>query len=326
MKLHNYIKALLGVILISLTLPHSSSAQYHKERGLVRDGNEQFDKRNYRRSLESYKSALKHDSTNYEALYNRANAYHHTMYANPNDTTYQASELNALYDNILADTLLSDRQRAEVYRNYGESLFAEENYEAALNSFRESLRLNPNDQETKYNYVLTKRIVDQKRQSQQNQGGGNSDNNQDQQQNQNQNQNQGGGVNDNQQQNDNQGEGNQDNDNQDKNQDNKGDKGDNNPEDNNDGSDEQKDNNQNSGNDKEEQQNDNNSNQQNDQNNNGDNGDNGDNGQSDAQPEPKELTPEQQRMLDAMQAQEDKTQEKLKEQKRGVIIPGKKNW
>lgn len=323
MKLHNYIKALLGVILISLTLPHSSSAQYHKERGLVRDGNEQFDKRNYRRSLESYKSALKHDSTNYEALYNRANAYHHTMYANPDDTTYQASELNALYDNILADTLLSDRQRAEVYRNYGESLFAEENYEAALNSFRESLRLNPNDQETKYNYVLTKRIVDQMRQSQQNQGGGNSDNNQDQQQNQNQDQNQGGGGNDNQQQNDNQGEGNQDNDNQDKNQDNKGDKGDNNPEGNNDGSNEQKDNNQNSGNDKEEQQNDNNSNQQNDQNN---NGDNGDNGQSDAQPEPKELSPEQQRMLDAMQAQEDKTQEKLKEQKKGVIIPGKKNW
>lgn len=289
----------------------------------MRDGNEQFDKRNYRRSLESYKSALKHDSTNYEALYNRANAYHHTMYANPDDTTYQASELNALYDNILADTLLSDRQRAEVYRNYGESLFAEENYEAALNSFRESLRLNPNDQETKYNYVLTKRIVDQMRQSQQNQGGGNSDNNQDQQQNQNQDQNQGGGGNDNQQQNDNQGEGNQDNDNQDKNQDNKGDKGDNNPEGNNDGSNEQKDNNQNSGNDKEEQQNDNNSNQQNDQNN---NGDNGDNGQSDAQPEPKELSPEQQRMLDAMQAQEDKTQEKLKEQKKGVIIPGKKNW
>lgn len=289
----------------------------------MRDGNEQFDKRNYRRSLESYKSALKHDSTNYEALYNRANAYHHTMYANPNDTTYQASELNALYDDILADTLLSDRQRAEVYRNYGESLFAEENYEAALNSFRESLRLNPNDQETKYNYVLTKRIVDQMRQSRQNQGGGNSDNNQDQQQNQNQDQNQDGGGNDNQQQNDNQGEGNQDNDNQDKNQDDNEDKGDNNPEGNNNGSDEQKDNNQNSGNDKEEQQNDNNSNQQNDQNN---NGDNGDNDQSDAQPERKELSPEQQRMLDAMQAQEDKTQEKLKEQKKGVIIPGKKNW
>ena len=51
-------------------------------------------------------------------------------------------------------------------------------YEAALNAFRESLRLNPDDKETKYDYVLTKRIVDQKRQQQQNQQ--NQDNNQQQ--------------------------------------------------------------------------------------------------------------------------------------------------
>ncbi len=34
---------------------------------------------------------------------------------------------------------------------------------------------------------------------------------------------------------------------------------------------------------------------------------------------------EQQQMLDAIQAQEDKTQEKLKE-KQGVIVRGGKNW
>ena len=38
------------------------------------------------------------------------------------------------------------------------------------------------------------------------------------------------------------------------------------------------------------------------------------------------LTPqEQQQMLDAIQAQEDKTQEKLKE-KAGVVVRGNKNW
>ena len=31
-------------------------------------------------------------------------------------------------------------------------------------------------------------------------------------------------------------------------------------------------------------------------------------------------------MLDAIQEQEDKTQDKLKDEKRGVYIPGKKNW
>ena len=31
-------------------------------------------------------------------------------------------------------------------------------------------------------------------------------------------------------------------------------------------------------------------------------------------------------MLDAIQAQEDKTQDKLKEGEKAIIIPGKKNW
>ena len=38
------------------------------------------------------------------------------------------------------------------------------------------------------------------------------------------------------------------------------------------------------------------------------------------------MSPEKERMLDAIQAQEDKTQEKLGEGKKAVIIPGKKNW
>jgi hypothetical protein len=31
-------------------------------------------------------------------------------------------------------------------------------------------------------------------------------------------------------------------------------------------------------------------------------------------------------MLNAIQAQEDKTQDKLNDEKRAIVIPGKKNW
>ncbi len=47
------------------------------------------------------------------------------------------------------------------------------------------------------------------------------------------------------------------------------------------------------------------------------------------EPEPREgqiSDQELQQMLDAIQAQEDKTQEDLKEKGRGVVIPGAKNW
>ena len=55
-------------------------------------------------------------------------------------------------------------------------------------------------------------------------------------------------------------------------------------------------------------------------------GDKEDQGDQQGQPTPSGISPqEQQQMLDAIQAQEDKTQEKLKE-KQGVVVRGKKNW
>ena len=297
----------LGLVLLGVALPESAVAQYFPERKLVRDGNDQFKARNYNNALKKYDEAYLKDSTKYETLYNRANGYYHKKANTPNDAelTYETS--NALYEKIAADTLLTDVQRAEVYRNLGESLFAQQEYEAALNTFRESLRLNPNDKETKYNYVLTKRIVDQKRAVQQ----------QNQNQDQNQDQNGGGGENN---------ENNQNNDNSDQNKDQNQDQ--------NGGDDNQQGDNQQ---DKNDQHGDNQQNGEGDgdkeqEGENAPNGGNdnregvGDNEEQNGAPQPKELSPEKERMLDAIQAEEDKTQDKLGEKKRGVIIPGKKNW
>ena len=155
----------------------------------------------------------------------------------------------------------------------------DEKYEAALNAFRESLRLNPEDRETKYNYVLTKRIVDQKRSQQQQND--NQDNNQNQNNQQDNNQ-----QNNNQQNNDKnnqQNQQNQNNENQNQEQNQQQDKGD----------EEQK---------KEEPQ------------------------EQPQQDNPQQLNSDKERMLDAIQAQEDKTQDKLKDKKKALVIPGKKNW
>ena len=185
-----------GVMLIALLFTLTggeASAQYLRERSLVREGNRQFDKLNYRSSLNRYNEALEHDSTSYEALYNRANSYQRLLHSESADSTLNAETAYAHYEAIVADTLLTKEQRAEVLRNLGESLFEGEKYEAALNAFRKSMTLNPDDAATKYNYVLTKRIVDQKRNAQQqqqqnDQSNNPQQNNQDQQQDQNEDQ------------------------------------------------------------------------------------------------------------------------------------------
>ena len=272
-KLTRYISTVVVLVMMLFVGVESLSAQYHKERKLVREGNSNFEKNNFNTSFNRYNEALEHDATNYEALYNRANAYHHLRRTNPQDSTLTAETTFRHYEAIAADSLLSKGQRAEVLRNLGESLFSEEKYEAALNAFRESLLLNPDDKETKYDYVLTKRIVDQKRQQPQQ-----SDN----QQNQN---------NDQQQ-------------NQDNKNDNQQNEGDNN----------QKQQPENQEQNPEEQPQQPENEQGEDEQNEGE------------QPQPKELNPDQERMLNAIQAEEDKTQEKLKEGEKALIIPGKKNW
>ena len=293
---------MLLVMTLSTLCVESLSAQNHKERKVVREGNEAFKAGDYRQSLDLYNEALGIAPNCIEATYNRANAYHHVMRTSDgSDSTITWQQSNKYYEDMIGDGRLSDAQRAEVLRNVGESLMSQQEYEAALNAFRESLLLNPDDGETKYNYVLAKRIVDQKRQ-------------QNQQQNQNQNQNQ----NQDQQQDQDQNQGGDQN--QDQNQDQQKDdnqKGDNQKDGDDKKDDNQKGDNQKDGDDKKEgdkKQNDN------------DNQDGNNTPKNEGGNKPKGLSDEQERLLDAIQGEENKTQEKLNEGAAATYAPGKKNW
>ena len=272
-----------------------AAAQRMPERGLVRKGNRLFAKERYEHSSNAYREALQHDSTSFEARYDLANALIRmamadtTAYANPEGSAAKMSSGNlqqaeALLQAAAADSLQTAENRAEAYYNLGNAQFVQQKLQDALQSYRRSLVLNPNDMEAKYNYALTKKLLEQNQQNDQNQQNQDNQNNQNNQDNQNQNQpqNQPQGGDDNQDKND------QNNDNQNQNQD------------------QNKDNQQGGGDqneDKKEQP------------------------QQPKQPPKSGMSEEQQQqLLNAIQAQEDKTQDKLDEKAKGVIIKGKKNW
>ena len=272
-----------------------ATAQRMPERGLVRKGNRLFAKERYEHSSNAYREALMHDSTSFEARYDLANALIRmamadtTAYANPEGSAAKMSSGNlqqaeALLQAAAADSLQTAENRAEAYYNLGNAQFVQQKLQEALLSYRRSLVLNPNDMEAKYNYALTKKLLEQNQQNDQNQQNQDNQNNQNNQDNQNQNQpqNQPQGGDDNQNKND------QNNDNQNQNQD------------------PNKDNQQGGGDqneDKKEQP------------------------QQPKQPPKSGMSEEQQQqLLNAIQAQEDKTQDKLDEKAKGVIIKGKKNW
>ena len=252
-------------LVLLLVASGTASAQQLKERGFVRKGNRQYNRGNIDGSIESYQEALKHDANSFEAKYDLASALYRAKRFDKAETTLKA---------IVNDTTRTELERGDVAYNLGNTQFAQQKYKEALSSYRMAMRCNPNDEDAKYNYAFTKRLLQQQEQQQQQQ-------NQDQ---------------DNKEQNSDQNK-----DNQDQNQQNNKDQNGDNQQDKSDPQNQDEKGEEPQGQaDKKEQQ----------------------GGQ---RPEGG-MSPEQQEaLLQAIQAEEDKTQDKLKE-KAGVLIRGGKNW
>lgn len=251
------IRKILFIMVLSLAAI-SASAQKYPERSLVRKGNRAFGKERYDRSIDRYKQAIERTPGTWEATYNLGNALYRTEQY---DAAAQALQAAA------ADTLRPAGERADAFYNLGDVQFRQQKLKESLESFKSALRLNPGDEQAKYNYAYVKRLLQQQENDDRNQ-----DQNQQDQDQQNQDQQDRNGENDPQE---------QDSDNSDQ----QPDKGENEPEED-------------------------------------------ENRPEEGRPQPQEgriSEQEQERMLEAIQAQEDETQEKLKE-KAGVVVRGKKNW
>jgi hypothetical protein len=160
----------------------------------VRKGNRDFRKENWREAEIDYRKALVKDSLSVAAAYNLAN----TLYRE-NDAE-QAQKVMETVKDIAPASAYS----ADYYYNLGDLAIARQDWQGAVNAFKESLLRNPGDLDAKENYIYAKKkLEDQQNQDQQNQDQQNQDQNQDQNQNQNQDQNQDQNQNDQNQNNDN---------------------------------------------------------------------------------------------------------------------------
>lgn len=263
----HYIISVFSAFVLMLSLCPSALAQVDKKD--VRRGNRDFRKENYKEADIDYSKALVKDSMSVAANYNIAS------------TMYRMGEMDqaAKAMDRIRDVAPSTENAASYWYNRGDIAIAREDWQGAVDAFKQSLILNPDDIDAKENYIYAKKKL------------------QDQQNNQDQN---------------NQNDQNQDNkDNKDQNNQNN--------------QDQNKDNQNNQ---------DNNNDQNQDNQNNKDNKDNQDNrnspDNSDNQPQSKpQITPQAaQQMLQAIQAKEKETQEKVNKEKAKALKSRQKekNW
>lgn len=160
----------LTILLLALSA-YGLSAQ--EDRSEVRAGNRKFKKGDYSLAEIDYRKALVKDSLSYAANYNLASAlYRREDYQNASQT--------------LASVSQAGKQDADYHFNMGDIALQQKDYAAALESFKQSLLLNPADLDAKENFIYAKKMLE----NEQNQGGGGDGQNQDNQDNQDQNQDQ----------------------------------------------------------------------------------------------------------------------------------------
>ena len=183
MKVNNFISR-SAAVLVTILLCQFSFAQV--DRHDVRSGNRKFRKGDYSGADISYRKALVKDSTSFAANYNLAS----NLYRQGN------MDEAATHLESLSQVAPVSPYGADYYYNKGDVAIAKEDWQGAVNAFKQSLLRNPADMDAKENYIYAKK----KLQEQQQGGGGGGDNNEDRNQDQ-QNQDQQGGGNDKEDQN-----------------------------------------------------------------------------------------------------------------------------
>lgn len=305
------------MLIAALALAIPAQAQKWPERSRVRRGNRAYERLDYGRAEERYQQALELSDTCFEAKFNLGDALYKQQ---------RYDEAEKIFTALAADSTRSDLDRAHSFYNLGNSLFQQKKYQEALSAFKRSLRLNPADLETKYNYAYTKKYIEDNQQG----GGGGGDNNQNQD-NQNQNQNQQGDGQNDQQNDQNQDQNQQGNNDQNKDQNQDNENNNDQKDQNSDNKEDQSDQNQNDQDrdgdgENDDQQGDNDRDQQGENEpNEGDQDPNEGGGQN--EPQPSGLSQnDAERMLDAIQGEEDKTRDKVNAKVGQGVVRSGKNW
>ena len=64
---------------------------------------------------------------------------------------------------ILTENSEDSFEKAEGYHNIGNAMMEEKNYQGAVDAYKNSLRKNPNDDETRYNLAIAQKLLEKEK-------------------------------------------------------------------------------------------------------------------------------------------------------------------
>lgn len=149
---------IISIAPASFGLDNSAYAQKKNDRYFIRHGNRLYRDSLYAKAQVDYQKAIEKDNTNPVAHYNLGNAQ--LMQGQPKD---------AMKSYETAARLQKDKIRgAQIYHNMGVILQSQKQFAEAIECYKNALRRNPNDDETRYNLALCQHQLQNQPQDQNN--------------------------------------------------------------------------------------------------------------------------------------------------------------
>ena len=123
---------------------------------LIKEGNNLYNDSSYNMAEMKYRKSLEKDQDYFNAAFNLADAIYKQN---------RFEESTSLFD-ALKDNARNNEDLARINHNLGNSYLKENKLEEAIEEYKSSLRLNPNDEETRYNLAYAQKMKQQQDQQQ----------------------------------------------------------------------------------------------------------------------------------------------------------------
>lgn len=152
----------ISQILFSITLVFGPAqlSMGQSSRDHLKNGNKEYKNENYSESETSYRKSLESSGDdNHTANYNLGNSLYR-LKKNEEALKHYQNAANASKDPI---------QKSKSYHNMGNTYMNMEKYQDAINSYKQALRLNPKDEDTRYNLAYAQTKLAEQNQNQQKQ-------------------------------------------------------------------------------------------------------------------------------------------------------------
>lgn len=139
------------LLLFAVSQAGTQQAFSQAERKFIREGNRLYNKEQFDESELSYRRALERDEDSPQARFNLGNSLY----------KQERFDEALRYFEDLTDEVEESVNRSKVFHNLGNTLLNSGNIEQGIEAYKEALRNNPGDAETRYNLAWAQQLLDE---------------------------------------------------------------------------------------------------------------------------------------------------------------------